>query len=162
MSTAEDPNARDPRLDPGGCEPRFARDHRAGETGTGDHRSVGTLLTDAMSHIGTLIRREVDLARAEINENVSRAVTAVGLLVGAVVIALTALNVLSAALVAALTELGIDGGWAALIVGVLWAIIALVLAMKGINDLKASSLAPTRTTKNVRRDAETVKESFNG
>lgn len=152
MSTYEDPNEAH-------GEPHGAGDNRSA---TGDNRSVATLLSDAMAHVSTLVRREVDLARAEMNENMNRAMTAVGLLVGAVVIALTALNVLSAALVAAIAELGIEEGWAALIVGVLWAVIAFALASKGMNDLKASSLAPTRTTKNVRRDAETVKESING
>jgi hypothetical protein len=33
------------------------------------------------------------------------------------------------------------------------------MLQKGTNDLKLSSLAPTRTAKNVRRDAETVKEA---
>lgn len=154
MSTYDDPHAA-PTGDP-------ASTTADGRSATGDNRSVATLLSDAMAHVSTLVRREVDLARAEMNENVSRAVTAIGLLVGAVVIALTALNVLSAALVAAIAELGIDEGWAALIVGALWAVIAFALASKGINDLKGSSLAPTRTTKNVRRDAETVKESING
>ncbi len=147
MSTTENPDMRGARPEDGGI---------------GDNRSMATLLADAMSHMSTLIRREVDLARAEVNENINKAVTAVGLLVGAIVLALTALNVLSAALVAALTELGIEAGWSSLIVGALWAIIALALAMKGINDLKATSLAPTRTTRNVRRDADTVKESLNG
>jgi hypothetical protein len=52
-------------------------------------------------------------------------------------------------------------GWAALIVGVLFAIIAFMLASKGMNDLKIKNIAPTRTAKNVRRDAEAVKEAYN-
>ena len=85
---------------------------------------------------------------------------AIGLIVGAVVVALTALNVLSAALVAALTEAGIAAGWSAVIVGVLLAIVAYVMVQKGTNDLKLSSLAPTRTAKNVKRDAATMKEVY--
>ena len=81
-------------------------------------KSTGNLLNDVMARVSGLVRGEVDMARAEINENLSKAATAVGMIVGAVVIALTALNVLSAALVAALTEAGIPGGWSALIVGV--------------------------------------------
>lgn len=124
------------------------------------NKGVGTLLTEALAHISTLLRKEVDLARAEISENVNRAAVAVGLLVAALVIALTSLNILSAALVAAITELGIAAGWSALIVGGLWAIIALILAKKGLNDLKLSSLAPTRTAENVRKDAHVVKEKI--
>ncbi|MDN3721914.1 phage holin family protein [Roseibium salinum] len=85
---------------------------------------------------------------------------AVGMIVGGVVIALTALNVLAAATVSALTEAGIAAGWSAMIVGVTLAIIAFVLAQKGMKDLKLSNLAPTRTARNVRRDAATVRESY--
>ncbi len=124
------------------------------------NKSTGSLLSDALSHVSSLVRNEVDLARAEVNENLKSAGVAVGLLVGAVVVALTALNVLSAALVAALTEAGIAAGWSALIVGVAFAIIAFIMANKGMNDLKLSSLAPSRTAKNVKRDAQTVKEVY--
>ncbi len=124
------------------------------------NKSAVGLLGDALSHVSALVRKEVDLARAEVNENLKSAGAAVGLIVGAVVVALTALNVLTAALVAALTEAGVPAGWSALIVGVVLAIIAYVMATKGTNDLKLSSLAPTRTAKNVKRDAQTVKEVY--
>ena len=127
---------------------------------TESNKSAGSLLTEALSHVSSLMRKEVDLARAEVNENLKHAGVAIGLIVGAVVVALTALNVLSAALVAALTEAGIAAGWSAVIVGVLLAIVAYVMVQKGTNDLKLSSLAPTRTAKNVKRDAETMKEVY--
>lgn len=124
------------------------------------NKSAGDLLSDALSNISSMVRNEVGLARAEVSENVSRAGVAIGLIAGAIVIALVALNVLAAALVAALTEAGLDAGWSALIVGVVLAVIAFVLIGKGVNDLKLSSLAPTRTVKNVKRDAEAVKEAY--
>lgn len=124
--------------------------------------STGSLLSDAMSRISGLMRGEVDLARAEINENLTSAAAALGMIVGAVVIALTALNVLSAALVGALTEMGIPGEWSALIVGVVFAVIAFGLYQKGQAALKLSSLAPTRTATNVRRDADFVKDNLHG
>ena len=123
-------------------------------------RSATSLISDALTHMSSLVRKEVDLARAEISENMTRAMVAIGLLVGAVVMALVALIVLAGALVAAIAELGIDEGWAALIVGVLFAIVAAIMASKGANDLKASSLAPTRTAENLRKDKDAVKESL--
>ena len=125
-------------------------------------KSSSSLLADVMTHVSTLVRKEFDLARAEMNENASKAMKAIGMLVAAGVIALTALTVLSAALVAAIAEAGIEEGWAALIVGVIFAIIAAILMRKGMNDLQLSSLAPTRTARNVKRDADAVKESYNG
>ncbi len=127
---------------------------------TEPNKSTGGLLSDALTHVSSLVRSEVDLARAEVNENLKSAGVAIGMIIGAVVVALTALNVLSAALVAALTEAGIPAGWSALIVGVTFAVIAYVMINKGTNDLKLSSLAPTRTAKNVRRDAQAVKEVY--
>jgi len=127
---------------------------------TESNKSAGSLLTEALSHVSSLMRKEVDLARAEVNENLKHAGVAIGLIVGAVVVALTALNVLSAALVAALTEAGIAAGWSAVIVGVLLAIVAYVMVQKGTSDLKLSSLAATRTAKNVKRDAATMKEVY--
>lgn len=124
-------------------------------------KSTGGLLSDALSHVSSLVRNEVDLARAEVSENATKAAVAIGMLAGAVVVALAALNVLTAALVAALTNAGLDAGWAALIVGVVLAAIAFFMMTKGTNDLKATSLAPTRTAKNVRRDAEAIKETYN-
>lgn len=125
-------------------------------------RGAGTLLSEALDHVSSLVRGEVDLARAEVNENIKRAGAAIGVLVGAVVIALTALNILAAALVAGLVELGMDNGVAALLVGVIFTLIAYVMAKKGLDELKASSLAPTRTVHSVQMDAEAVKEVYDG
>ncbi|EAR49694.1 hypothetical protein OG2516_03528 [Oceanicola granulosus HTCC2516] len=125
------------------------------------HESTTSLVGDALQHVSSLVRSEVDLARAEIDQNLRRAGAAIGMIVAAGVIALTALNVLAGALVAAITEAGIDAGWSALIVGVLFAIIAYVLLKKGTNDLQLSSLAPTRTAENVKRDARAVQGAYN-
>ncbi|WP_108482828.1 phage holin family protein [Oceaniglobus ichthyenteri] len=124
------------------------------------NKSAGNLLSDAMTNVSALVRNEVDLARAEVSENLNRAGVAIGLIAGAAIIALVSLNVLAAALVAALTEAGLDAGWSALIVGVVLAAVAFVMIGKGVNDLKLSSLAPTRTVKNVKRDAEAVKDAY--
>ena len=127
---------------------------------TDNNKSAGGLISDALSHLSSLVRNEFDLARAEVSENVDRAVLAVGLILGAVAIAIASLNVLSAAVVAGLTNVGIPAGWSAMIVGVFLAIVAFVMLRKGTADLKLSSFAPTRTAKNVKRDAQAVKEAY--
>lgn len=125
-------------------------------------RSTFGLAGEAVDHVTELVRGEIDLARAEVQEKITNAVTAIGLIAGGLVLLLVALNVLAAALVAWVAEMGIDDGWAALIVGAVFAVIGVIMAMKGRNDLKLSSIAPSRTAKNVRRDAETIKESTYG
>jgi hypothetical protein len=125
-------------------------------------RSTTGLFSDAVSQVTGLVRKEVDLARAEISESAAQAAVAIGLIAGGVVFVLVALNVLSAALVAGLAEMGVEAGWAALIVGIVYLVIAIILVRKGTTDLKAASLAPKRTAESVRRDAQALKETFNG
>ncbi|MEM1387433.1 MAG: phage holin family protein [Pseudomonadota bacterium] len=127
----------------------------------GKAQSAGHLVIDMLNNVTALARSEVDMARAEVNENVKRAALAIGFLVAAVVFALSALNVLSAAIVAGLAEAGLEPGWAAFIVGGIFAVLAFALMQKGMNDLKLSSLAPTRAAENVKRDTQTVKERIN-
>jgi Kef-type K+ transport system membrane component KefB len=83
---------------------------------------------------------------------------AIGAIAGGAILALAALLVLLQALVIALSELGIPPGWASLIVGVIVAAIAYFMIHKGTNDLKASSLAPSRTIDSLRSDAHMAKE----
>ncbi|WP_283643928.1 phage holin family protein [Marinovum algicola] len=125
------------------------------------NESTSGLLGDAMAHVSALVRGEVDLARAEIDQNLRRAGTAIGLLVAALVVALTALNVLVGAIVAGLAEAGMDPGWAAFAVGVVLVIVAYGFVQKGLNDLKLSSIAPSRAAANVQRDVEAVKGAAN-
>ncbi len=125
-----------------------------------DHeaKSTGTLLSDALQHLTDLVRGEVALAKAEVEQNLRNAGVGIGLIVSAVVLALVALNVLAGALVAALAELGLSPGLAALAVGGTLALIALALILKGASALKPENLAPERTMKNIKRDAKALKE----
>ena len=125
-----------------------------------NERSTPALMGDLVESVTQLVRKEVQLLRAEVGEKTTQAMVAAGSVLAAGVIALTALNVLAAALVAALTQAGIPGAWSAVIVGVVLAIIAYVLASRGISDLKASSLAPERTARAAARDANMVKEKI--
>ncbi len=123
-----------------------------------DDRSFKELLADLTNSVTTLFRKEIELARAELAEKVSEAGIAVGSLAAGGILALAALIVLLQALVIALTELGLAPGWSSLIVGGVVAILAFALIYKGMHDLKASNLAPTRTVEALKRNAHMVKE----
>ncbi len=127
-------------------------------TSTSDDRSITDLLGDLSGNVSTLMRKEIQLARAETSEKVSQAMVAVGSILGGAVLALAALIVLLQALVIALTNAGIPAGWSALIVGVIVAGIAYTLIQKGSSDLKAHNLAPERTIDSLKQDAQTLKE----
>jgi xanthine/uracil permease len=79
-------------------------------------------------------------------------------IVAGALIAFAALIVLLDALVYGLTEAGLERWLAALIVGVVVAIVGFLLVRKGQNDLSAARLAPERTAENVRKDIKLVKE----
>jgi hypothetical protein len=115
---------------------------------------------DLIEHVTQLVRKEIQLFRAEMGEKATQATVAAGTILAAAVIAMTALNVFAAALVAGLTRAGIPDVWAAVIVGGVLAIVAFVMATKGINSLKAGSLAPERTARAAARDATMVKEKI--
>jgi hypothetical protein len=121
-------------------------------------RSFTSLLGELSRDITTLFRKEIELARAETSEKVTQSLVAVGAIAGGTVLALAALIVLLQALVIAIAELGVPPALSALIVGVVVAGIAYGLVHKGTNDLKAGSLAPSRTMDSLKRDAQVAKE----
>ena len=123
-----------------------------------DDRSLKDLFADLTHNVTTLFRKEIELARAEISEKIGQTGTAVGLIAAGAILALAALIVLLQALALGLAELGLAPGLAALIVGAVVAIIAFALLYKGMNNLKASSLTPTRTVEALRQDADVIKE----
>jgi len=123
-------------------------------------KSAVALLGDLVRQVSTLVQKELNLLRTEVSEKLNQAGVALGLIVAGAILAITALNVLTAALVAGLAALGIHGGWAALTVGVVIAVLAYLLIRKGTSDLKASRLAPERTLRSVRADAAAVEETM--
>lgn len=125
-----------------------------------ESRTITTLLSDTLRTLGLLLRSELNLAKAEIRQDIDRTKVALGLLVIAVVFAVTAFLLLASALVFALSALGLGHGWAAFAVGSTLAVPAFFLARKGLQVLNASSLTPERTTKNLKRDARVIKEIY--
>jgi hypothetical protein len=106
-------------------------------TGAGrDDRSIGELVSEVSRDLSTLIRQEVELAKAEATQSAKRAGKGAGMFGGAGVAGHMVLLFLSLALWWALgTVMG--GGWSALVVAVVWAVIAAVLAMRGRSELKS-------------------------
>jgi len=123
-----------------------------------DDRSLKELLSDLTNSLTTLVRKEIQLARAETSEKITQSMIAVGAIAAGGILALSALIVLLQALVIAIAEMGVPPALASLIVGLVVAVIAYVLIYKGTNDLKATNLAPARTMDSLRRDAQVVKE----
>ncbi|MGN7202618.1 phage holin family protein [Arthrobacter sp. SAFR-044] len=100
-----------------------------------DNASLGELLGDVTRDLSTLMRQEVELAKAELKQTTSRAGKGAGMLAGAGIGGHFVLLFLSLALMWALGAI-MPLGWSALIVAVIWAIIAAVLASIGRKELK--------------------------
>lgn len=127
-----------------------------------DPREAPNHLAGSLRSFAGLVQKEVELAKAEISHNVSRAAVGVALLVGAVLLAFTAFHVLAGAAVGYLTQTGLSAGTAALIVGGVLIVLALVLALIGKSRLSGDALAPNKTAHNISRDIETIKGGING
>jgi hypothetical protein len=115
----------------------FAASSAAPQTTAGrDERSVGELVSEVSRDLSTLIRQEVELAKAEATQSAKRAGKGAGMFGGAGVAGHMVLLFLSLALWWALgTVMG--GGWSALVVAALWAVVAAVLAARGRSEIKA-------------------------
>jgi len=120
--------------------------------------SFGELFGQVTRDMSTLIRQEVELAKAELKQSASRAGAGAGLLGGAGYAALMAIFFLSCALWWGLAALINSVGWAAVIVAVIWAIIAAILYVVGRKRLKEVQGMP-KTADSVKKLPETFKRN---
>lgn len=122
-----------------------------------EDRSLTDLFADLVGDISRLIRQEVRLARAETAEAVSEAQTGAVAIVAGLLLAFSALLVLLQALIIALGNI-MAPSLAAILVGVVVAIIAFVLIMQGKSKLKATNFLPDRTIDSLKSDKDMITE----
>ncbi|MCB1882376.1 MAG: phage holin family protein [Geminicoccaceae bacterium] len=120
-------------------------------------RSTSQLLSDLGSDLGNLVRGEIALARAEVQEGLTKMATGAVEIVGAMFLAFVALIILLEALVAALA-VWMPAWLAALIVGGTIALVALFMAYRGQANLRKASLLPRRAARHTQADVEMAKE----
>jgi len=120
-------------------------------------RPIGDLLKQLSEETTTLVRQELELAKAEVAEKGKKAGTGAGMFGGAGVAAFLGLGALTAALIAAL-DLAMATWLAALIVGLIWLAVAGVLALQGRNKVQeAGPPVPEQATESVKEDVEWAK-----
>lgn len=116
---------------------------------------IGELIANVTGDFSLLMRQEVELAKAEAKESATRAGKGVGMFGGAGVTGNLALTFLSLALAWWIGS-GLNSlGWGALVVGVLWGIVAATLALVGKRNLK--DLGMPRTTQTAARIPDALK-----
>lgn len=126
-----------------------------------DLRAAPDLFLDALRHFAALLRSEAELAKGELKEKAAYAGTGLACLVAAAILALAGLHVLAAALVAWIAAAGLSPGLAALIVGGALLAGAACLLLAGKSRLSSKALLPSRTIRNVKQDAASIKEAAN-
>jgi tetrahydromethanopterin S-methyltransferase subunit G len=104
--------------------------------------SLGERLGNVTRDLSTLMQQEVALAKAEVKQSGSQLGKGVGLLAGAGIGGFFVLLFLSVSLWWAIGN-GTGRGWAALIVAIVWAIVAYVLLTVGRKELKRVRGLPT-------------------
>ncbi len=118
-------------------------------------RSLGELIGEITTDLSTLVQQEIALARAEATQSAKRAGKGAGMFGGAGFAAHFVLLFLSIALWWGLGE-SIGHGWSALIVAVLWAIVAAVLYVVGKKEF-ADIRGLKRTTETLGKIPNAVK-----
>jgi uncharacterized membrane protein len=115
-----------------------------------------------------LLRKEIDLAKTEASEKLTQALSGIEVLIVGMVLAIGAVGVLLSALVGGLASFLVNQGMtqlnasalAALIVGLIIAVIAWAMVSRGLSALRGSNLRLDRTTTSLRRDVDAVKEKI--
>jgi uncharacterized membrane protein YqjE len=119
-------------------------------------RGFGELVKDLASQTSTLVRQEIKLAQAEVTEKGKVAGRGAGMLAGAAIAAVLMLGTLTAVLVVALDS-ALPLWLAALIVTVVWGIVAALLAQTGRKALQAATPPAPQTAETVKEDIQWAK-----
>jgi Putative Actinobacterial Holin-X, holin superfamily III len=121
------------------------------------HLPMGELVKQLAEETSTLVRQEIELARVEMTAKARRAGIGLGELGGAGIVAIYALGALTVCFIAALT-LVLPVWAAALIVSVIYGVIAGILALIGRRQLERGlPPSPERTRQTIEEDVEWVK-----
>ncbi|MDQ6780375.1 MAG: phage holin family protein [Candidatus Eremiobacteraeota bacterium] len=118
---------------------------------------IGDLLKRLSHETTLLLRQEIDLAKAEVSEKGKQAGKGASMFGAAGVAALAAVGALTAFLIIALSS--VMAAWlAALIVTIVYGVVAFVLAQSGKHKFAAAKpLMPTQTIQTLKEDVQWAK-----
>ena len=120
-------------------------------------RSIGELFAKLSDETSTLIRQEMELARAELTEKGKEAGKGAGLFGGAATVALLGAGAITAGIIL-LLDLAIAVWLAAIVVGLIYVGIAAFLGLQGRNRIQAATPpVPEQTVETVKEDVEWAK-----
>lgn len=123
-----------------------------------DLRTISQLAGDSIEQLAKLVQNEATLAKTEISAKVAEALRGVVYLAAASLFITPAIVLALLALSQWLVAQGFGAGSAYLMSGVVALIIGGVLAMIGMQRLKAENLTPSITAREIRRDIAVAEE----
>lgn len=122
-----------------------------------DERSLGELFSELAQETSTLVRQEVNLAKTEMSQKASSAGKHVGVLAAGGALAYAGLLAILAGIIALLND--VMPLWvAALLVGIVVAVVGYLLVKRGLDALKREDFAPRETIETLKEDQEWAKE----
>jgi len=120
-------------------------------------RSIAELFSKLSAETSTLIRQEMELARAELTEKGKEAGKGAGLFGGAGAVGLLGAGALTAGVIL-LLDLAIAAWLAAILVGLVYVAVAAFLALQGRDRIqRATPPVPEQTVETVKEDVEWAK-----
>jgi len=122
-----------------------------------DDRSIGELFAELSRETTTLVRKEVELAKAEMSQKASRVGKNVGFLAVGTIVAYTGLLAIIAAGIIVLGKV-IPLWFSAALVGLVIAVVGLLLVLKGVNTLRREDPTPRETVETLKEDREWLRD----
>lgn len=118
-----------------------------------DPRSLGEMFADLTREAKLLVQQEIHLAKTEFAQNASRLVPSVTMVVAGGLIAYGGVLAIVGAAVLGLIALGLAAWAAALLGGVVIAVIGYVLIRAGLASFRPQDLTPRQTIETLKEDA---------
>lgn len=119
--------------------------------------SIAELFGELTRETGTLIRQQMELARLELSQRVSRLGKGLTRVVIGGALATGGLLAIVAGIVLAVTALGVPAWVSALVVGAVLALAGYALAQQAISAMSREELAPQATIETLKENAEWIK-----
>jgi uncharacterized membrane protein YqjE len=133
--------------------PGAARPDGASPGATGQSPTIGDLIGEITQDLTGLVRDEINLAKAELKQEATKAGKAGGMLAGSGYAGHLLVLFVSLTIMFALSHV-VDIAWAALIVSALWGAAAAVLYVIGRSRLNEVHVKPEQTVETLKEDAK--------
>jgi hypothetical protein len=122
------------------------------------NQTIQGLVGEALRESTDLAQKEFTLFKTEVSQNIRTLFMGLAMVVVAAIFAIAAVMLFTESLVEWLATVVNSEALAALIVGGVLAVIAIGLGLWGRSAMTSSALAPQRTMRSLKRDAEVLSE----